>query len=252
MQPDAESDQRCQEGDSKMPEPNDPDKLQPAQEVDSDAPNGEQGETPLMEAARWGRVDAVRGLIESGADVNLKTQEAWTALHAACVGKHGTIIELLLTHNANPNIYSYHRHFDEQLGWHFAGTPLHVAAANGSVQVAELLLAGGALVSEAWDADWRTPIFYAAAYGHAEMIALLCKHDANPNCREHSHENNLFFDNTPLHYAARNGHVEALKVLLSCRAEPRAVESYSGHTALQMARASKHQDVVKVLREQKK
>lgn len=235
-----------------MPDLSDPKDLQPARGVDSDAPNGEQGETPLMEAARWGRIDSVRGLIESGADVTLTTQEAWTALHAACVGSHGTIIELLLTHKANPNIYSYHRHFDEQLGWHFAGTPLHIAAANGSVPIAVLLLAGGALVGEVWDADRRTPIFYAAAYGHAEMIALLCKHGSNPNCREHSHKNNLFTDNTPLHYASRNRHVEAVKVLLSCGAEPRAVESSSGRTALQMARASKHHDVVKVFREQKK
>jgi ankyrin repeat protein len=244
--------QHRQEGDRTMTEPTDFDESRAAKDVEPDALNGEQSETPLMEAARWDRVDAVRGLIESGADVNLKTQEAWTALHAACVGKHGMIIELLLAHKANPNIYSYHRHFDEHLGWHFAGTPLHVAAANGSVKGADLLLAGGSLVNEAWDADQRTPIFYAAAYGHAEMIALLCKHGANPNCREHKHENNFFFDNTPLHYAARNGHGEAIKVLLSYRAEPRAVESYSGHTALQMARASKHQDVVKVLREQKK
>ena len=118
--------------------------------------------------------------------------------------------------------------------------------------MAEQLLAKGALVDESLVLDWRTALIYAAAYGHAEVIALLCKHGANPNCREHSHESGYFFDNTPLHYAARNGHVEAVKVLLSCRAEPRAVEAYSGHTALQMARASKRQDVMKVLREQKK
>lgn len=240
-------DQNYQESDSTMKEPSDPGQLPLANNADHDAPDEEQGETPLMEAARWGHADAVRGLIESGADVNLKTYEVWTALHAATVGQHGNIIELLLTHSANPNIYSYHRHFDEQLGWHFARTPLHVAAANGCVQVADVLLEGGALVSEARDADWRTPIFYAAAYGHSEMIALLCKHGANPNCREHRHERSLFFDHTPLHYAARNGHLEVVKVLLSLRAEPRAVESYSGQTAMQMASAAEHRDVADVL-----
>jgi ankyrin repeat protein len=220
-------------------------------DLDSDAVE-EQGVTPLMEAARWGRVDAVRLLTESGANVNVTTGDGWTALHAACVGKHCNIIELLLSHNANPHIYSYHRDFDEELGWHFSGTPLHVAAANGNVPVSELLLAVGASVAKAWELDQRTPLFYAAAYGHAAMIALLCEHGANPNCREHSHEYTCFLDRTPLHYAARNGHVEAAKVLLSCGAESKAIESNSGKTAVQMARAQKHEDVVAVLREKQK
>jgi len=248
------SNQHCQDGEGTMTEPIDADKPRDALDMnlDSPRPSGELGETPLMDAARWGHADAVRVLIESGADLNLMTQEAWTALHAACVGKHGTIIELLLTHKANPNVYSYHRRFDEQLGWHFTGTPLHVAAADGSVQVAELLLARGALVGESWDADRRTPIFYAAAYGRAAVIAVLCRHGASVNCREHRREHDVFLDNTPLHYAARNGHVDATKMLLSCGAEPRARESHSRHTALQMARAAKHSKVVNVLREHKK
>lgn len=239
------------EGDRTVTQPSEPDKSHSSNDAVRDETDEEQGETPLMEAARWGHVDTVRALLESGVNVNATTNEAWTALHAASVGKHGTIIELLLTYKANPNIYSYHRHFDEELGWHFSGTPLHVAAANGCVPVAEVLLTAGAMVSAAWDADQRTPIFYAAAYGHAEVIACLCKHGANPNCREHRHEHGYFLDHTPLHYAARNGHTKAVEALLSCSAEPRAVESHSAQTALQMARASKHNEVVKLLRAKK-
>jgi len=54
-------------------------------------------------------------------------------------------------------------------------------------------------------------------------------------------------DYTPLHYPARNGHLKAVEVLLSF-AEPRAIESYSKQTALQMAIENKHNDVVKLLR----
>jgi ankyrin repeat protein len=213
---------------------------------------GEHGETPLMNAARWGRIDVARLLITSGANLNCKTEEAWTALHAACVGKHTEVVTLLLAQGADSNVYSFHRAFDEQLGWHFLGTPLHIAAANGSVDVAEKLLAKGASVGKSWQDDRRMPIFYAAAYGHAGVIALLCKHGADPNCREHLHEYTVFLDRTPLHYAARNGHAEATRVLLACGAEPRAKESNSGHTALQMARAAKHRQVVERLREAKK
>jgi ankyrin repeat protein len=212
---------------------------------------GEHGETPLMNAARWGQIGVARLLMAAGATVDCKTEEAWTGLHAACVGKHTEIVALLLDQGADPNVYSYHRAFDEQLGWHFLATPLHIAAANGSVEVAAKLLAKGASVGESWQEDRRTPIFYAAAYGHADMIALLCKHGADPNSREHLHEYTVFLDRTPLHYAARNGHAEATKVLLACGAEARAKESNSGQTALQMARAAKHRQVVEQLRQVK-
>lgn len=208
----------------------------------------DQGETPLMEAARWGYYDHVQKLLNDGASVDATTEEEWTALHAACVGQHCDIIQLLIANKANPNIYSYHRHFDEEFGWHFSGTPLHVAAANGSVQVAEILLAAGALISAASGLNQTTPIFYAAAYGHAEVIACLCKSGANPNLRVHRHEHGYFLDFTPLHYAARNGHLKAVEVLLSFGAEPRAVESQSKKTALQMAKENDHNDVVKLLR----
>lgn len=220
--------------------------------TDPNLRSGDLAETPLMYAAWRGRVAVARLLLASGAGADLTTAEGWSALHSACSGKHPEVVELLLAHEANPNGYSHHRSFDEQLGWSFSGTPLHVCAANGGVEVAEQLLVKGVSVEEAWQEDRRTPIFYAAAYGRAEMVALLCKHGANPNAREHRHENDLFFDATPLHYAAGNGHAEAVRVLLSCGAEHRAVESYSVRTALQMARAARHATVVKLLREHRK
>jgi ankyrin repeat protein len=216
--------------------------------ADPDMRKGEQGETPLMNAARWKRIDVACLLITAGASVNSKTEEAWTALHAACVGKEDEMVALLLSHGADPTVYSYDRAFDEQLGWHFLGTPLHIAAANGSVKVAEQLLAKGALVNQAWDADQRTPIFYAAAYGHADILDLLCKHGADPNGREHRQGYSAFCDNTPLHYAAQNGHVEATRVLLAHGADPGAKESSLGHTAIQMASA-RHPKVVDLLLE---
>jgi ankyrin repeat protein len=237
---------------STMTDSSDLEKEHTSSDDDTAETNDELGETPLMEAARWGHIDLVRKLIESGAVVNATTTEMWTALHAACVGEHSKIVELLLTHKSNPNIYSCHRNYDEEFGWHFSGTPLHITAVNGNVSVAELLLAAGAMVSPSWDLDLRTPIFYAAAYGHHEIISCLCKHGANPKFREHRHSHGCFLDYTPLHYAADNGHLKAVEVLLACGAEPRAIESNSSQTALQMARASNHIDVAKLLRAKKK
>lgn len=222
--------------------------------VDPNVRTGEQGETALMYAAGSGCVEVIRVLVAAGAVVNAKTtQESWTALHAACVAKDRDAVELLLSLGADPNVYSFHRSFDEErLGWSFVGTPLHVVAANGCVEVAELLVSKRASVNAAWSADRRTPLFHAAAYGHAALIELLCMHGADPNSREHRHAYENFFDKTPLHYAAENGHVDAVTMLLFHKAEPRAVESYSRQTAVQMARAAKHKEVVKLLTERLK
>jgi ankyrin repeat protein len=63
------------------------------------------GWTPLHLAAFFGRLDAARVLLESGADVHAVSRNslANTPLHAATAGKHADIALLLLKHGANPD-----------------------------------------------------------------------------------------------------------------------------------------------------
>ncbi|EJF66300.1 asparaginase-domain-containing protein [Dichomitus squalens] len=57
-------------------------------------------------------------------------------------------------------------------------SPLHVAALNGSICAANMLLEAGALV-HVRDALGHTPLYYAARQGHEELVELLVKAGAN-------------------------------------------------------------------------
>jgi hypothetical protein len=61
--------------------------------VDPDVRFG--GETPLMVAARNGRLQICRALIHAGADVKAKNVEGQTALSLAQAGKHTAVVKLL-------------------------------------------------------------------------------------------------------------------------------------------------------------
>jgi ankyrin repeat protein len=61
-------------------------------------------------------------------------------------------------------------------------TPLHLAAGNGSVELAEVLLAAGAEV-EARGPDGRTPLAIAVERRHDRVADLLRRHGAGPPCR---------------------------------------------------------------------
>ena len=61
-----------------------------------------RGLTPLMLAAGHGHADAVKLLLEKGADPKLKSKDGATALHKASEAGNLTVVELLLKAGADP------------------------------------------------------------------------------------------------------------------------------------------------------
>lgn len=59
------------------------------------------GSTPLISAATFDRREAVKALIEGGADLNLQNREGSTALHTAAFLCRTEIVEMLLEAGAN-------------------------------------------------------------------------------------------------------------------------------------------------------
>lgn len=68
-------------------------------QADVNAKN-QYGETALMNAARWGRVENAAFLIDEGADINAMTKSGETALEFAAYSLHKNVVELLKSHGA--------------------------------------------------------------------------------------------------------------------------------------------------------
>ncbi|MBS3934715.1 MAG: ankyrin repeat domain-containing protein [Sulfuritalea sp.] len=93
------------------------------------------GETALMLAAWKNRRDAVRWLLDRGAQPNRGSGEArqWTALHYASFGGHGALVETLLGSGADINARSTN-----------GSTVVMMAAREGHADLAKRLLEAGA------------------------------------------------------------------------------------------------------------
>jgi ankyrin repeat protein len=119
-------------------------------------------------------------------------------------------------------------------------TALHWAAQKDDVEMAKLLLAGGANVKATTRLGAATPLFMAAKNGNAAMIDLLIKSGAEPNSAdEHG--------TTPLMFAAASGNAGAVRTLIDHGAAVNAREGAHGQTALMFAAALGRVDAIKVL-----
>ncbi len=90
------------------------------------------GGTPLFLAAGEGRLNAVRYLLDEGADVNLRGEHGNTALTEATYYGHVSVIKELLLRGADVNVTSVD------------GTPLDIAVGRSNVAVIDLLKHYGA------------------------------------------------------------------------------------------------------------
>nr|WCB87148.1 CPPV337 ankyrin repeat protein [Cooks petrelpox virus] len=124
------------------------------------------GETPLHAATRSGSIETVNALISYGCIVDIKDNIGSTPLMHAC--RYKDISQLLIEKGADPNISNIHGY-----------TPLHNAAAYGSVDVVNLLLSYGASIDAKDKIIGSTPLDHGAH--HPEIVKVLLERGANPN-----------------------------------------------------------------------
>lgn len=167
---------------------------------------GPNGETPLMIAARLGDTEPIQALLDGGADVNAKDAAAEsTALMVAIRGNHAEAVKLLIAHGADVNARTRVgakpaiRPPNAGGGSHGAGiirggvpergqqdptpggmSPLLYAARDGRLDIAQMLVAAGADVSQT-EANRIDPLQMAIENDHVDVAKFLLDRNANVN-----------------------------------------------------------------------
>jgi ankyrin repeat protein len=145
------------------------------------------GETPLMAAARSGKIDAAKVLLAAGADINAK--ETWgeqSALMWAAAQSQADMVKLLATNGANLNDHGKVNQWERKIiqeprpkDMNKGGfTPLHYAAREGCARCVQNLLTAGA-DPDSEDPDRETPLLLALENMHFDTAAVLIQGGAN-------------------------------------------------------------------------
>lgn len=200
-----------------------------------------RGQTPLMIAAAFGSVDAMKLLIAEGASVKAASDAGVTALHW-CTGDINKV-RLLLDQGADVNKATL-----------LGRTPLLVAAAtSGTLETIRLLLQKGADVNAA-DTSGYTPLIAAATSDNTEAAKLFIDKGASVNAEAKSGD-----VATPLMGAALNANIDLTRLMLARKANINAISAdadgkvkngpvaFGKVTALHMAVSSGSIEEVKLL-----
>lgn len=124
----------------------------------------------------------------------------------------------------------------------FKKTGLQRAAMNGHKEVVALLLDKGARVDAKDSFPGATALSYAAERGQKEIVEMLIAKGADVNARR-----GYPAGDRPLHSAVRAGHKDVVEQLLAHGANVNA-KNDEGRTALSLAQAKGHTEIVELLR----
>jgi len=154
------------------------------------------GPSSVIDAAMTGNRDAVKSLLQSGADVNTALADGMTALHYAAIKNDAEMARMLLV--AGASVKSTTR-----LGGY---TPLLLAARTGNAAVMEPLISAGADANSA-TVNGTTALMLASATGKPDAVKLLLEKGANVNAKENAR------NETALMFAAANGRADVMRLL---------------------------------------
>jgi ankyrin repeat protein len=205
------------------------------------------GTTPLHWAVRLNDAALVGRLLAAGANAAAENRNGVTAMQLACEVGSADIVGKLLDAGVAAGAVG-------PLG----ETALHTCARSGSLAASRLLVARGAPIEarEGWRG--QTPLMWAAAQGHGDVVAMLLEAGGNPNARSTVVKWERQRTQEPrdkwlppggfaaLHLAAREGRVESVRVLLDGKAAIDEVDP-DRQSALVLALMNGHFDVAGLL-----
>ena len=220
--------------------------------------------TPFLMALERGHPDVARLLLDQNADVHVRDNKRNTPLHFAAYHGYSDVCQILLERNAEvdsqntdgdtPFLKSWKNRRNADILQLFLDhnadvrvcdgngyTPLHFAAENGLIELAQTLLERNVEVDP--QNEESTPFLRALRYGYLDIARLLLDHDANV----HVHDK---YGTNPLHFAAENGLLDVAQILLERSVDVNS-QNYHGSTPLLLASEFGHPDVVQLLLDHK-
>lgn len=205
------------------------------------------GTTALHWAVRENDLTKATALLKAGANVKAENRYGITPLYLASENGDPAMLKLLLKSGADPNA-----------AVKLQETALMTASRTGNVEAAKVLLDAGAKVDAREEWHSQTPLMWAAAYKHPELMQELIQRGADVNARSKTNqwERQVTAEPrdkwlplgamTPLMYAAREGCVACVRVLADAKADLNAQDLH-GVTATLMAIINGHYDVAALL-----
>ncbi|KAJ5153798.1 uncharacterized protein N7500_009237 [Penicillium coprophilum] len=215
--------------------------------------------TPLLWAARLGRLEFVKWLLQSGANVNTRTS-AGCALQVASEAGHEDMVQLLLEAGADVNIRSgpnlnalidaasvgnaeivqilLAANADVNAQSSYYGSALQASLIAGSLETTKILLAAGADVN-AEGGFHGNPLQAASDRGSTEMVEILLAAGANIHFQGGRY-------GSALQAASRSWNAEKAQILLAAGADVNSQGGIYGN-ALQAASSAGKPETVRIL-----
>jgi cytohesin len=196
-------------------------------------------DSALQIAAQHGDIEMARLLLAKGADPAFPITGK-SPLHEAAIHQNPDMVNLLLSAGLRHDLYSaialgeiemvrLGLQADPSRVFRPDGAsryPLDYAAANGQLEIARLLLAGGAPIVSDRHVIVPPPLHRAIERGHAEMVALLLDAGSSPNTavgRRGEYPN----WRPALHIAVAQRNLEIVKLLLAHQVDLEARDQFS-------------------------
>lgn len=190
----------------------------------------------LIDQASRGNLEAVRNLINAGANVDAQDEQKRTALMLASKKGHLDIVKALVNAGAALNLQGSE-------GGYGGNTALMYACRNGNLEVVKTLINAGShinLQGSEWTREGYTALIYAACNGHQKIVKALVHAGSDINIKVELNKM------TALIIFSEKGSLETVKVLIDAGADVNAQDKY-GKTALIHASRKGHLEVVKTL-----
>ena len=172
---------------------------------------------PIHFAVREGHADAVRVLLDAGADPNWVGLERDDLATVALDRGHTEVAQLLETMRRRLSEV-------EPAVSGAVDSPIHTAAASGDAERVQALIDADQQLVQAPDGHGRSPLYRAAASSSREVVALLLERGADPNWPDDPGAPR----GAALHTASRAGDVALVELLLAHGADPNATIDSAG------------------------